>query len=81
MDSWSDTGCSGKHAYVDEFVDGNSVNVTGLTSTLGSIYNLPISRLLCAFDKNYVTIVLLEHNNTIYMGGEIIDTFFNPIRY
>ena len=46
--SWAGTSCSGKHAYVDEFVEGESVNV--------------------ASDKEDGTVVLLEHNTTIYMG-------------
>ena len=46
LDSWADTVCSGKHAYVDEFIEGKSVNVTGFTSTLGSIDNLIIYHVL-----------------------------------
>ena len=38
---WADTGCSVKHAYVDEFFEGKSVNVTGFTSTLGYIDKPP----------------------------------------
>ena len=51
LDSWSETGCSDKHAYVDEFVEVNSADVTGFTSTLGSIDKITISRFLYAFDK------------------------------
>ena len=51
MDYWADTGCSVKHAYVGEFFEGNSVNVTVLTYTLVSINNLPIAHLLYEFDK------------------------------
>ena len=65
LHSWSDSGCSVKHAYVDEFVEVKSVNVTEWTYILGSIYNLPIDHVLYIFDKEDVTVVLLEHNNTI----------------
>ena len=58
--SWAGTSCSGKHAYVDEFVEGESVNV--------------------ASDKEDGTVVLLEHNTTIYMGDYMIDSLANPIR-
>ena len=51
LDSLAEIGCSVKHDYFDKFVEGGSVNVTGLTSTLGSIYNLPIAHILYAFDK------------------------------
>ena len=80
-DSWADTGCSGENAYVDEFVEGNCVNVTGITPTLVSIDNLPIAHLLYVFDKEYVTVVLFEHNHTIYMGDNMIDSLCNPIQY
>ena len=79
LDSWVDTDCSGKHTYVDEFVEGNSVNVTGLTSTLGSIDNLPVAHVLHSFDKEDGTMVLLEHNTTIYIGGNIIDSLYISI--
>ena len=42
LDYWAETGCAGKHAYVDEYFDGNRVNNTGFTSNLGSIDNLPL---------------------------------------
>ena len=81
LDSWSETVCSGKHSYVDEFFESNSVNVTGFTYTLGSIYNLPVAHVLYAFDKEDRTVVLLEHNNTIYMGYDIINSLASPIKY
>ena len=65
LDYWADTGWSVKRAYVDEFVEVKSVNVTEWTYILGSIYNLPIDHVLYIFDKEDVTVVLLEHNNTI----------------
>ena len=57
--SWAGTSCSGKNAYVDEFVEGESVNV--------------------ASDKEDGTVVLLEHNTTIYMKDYMIDSLDNPI--
>ena len=65
LDSCYDTGFSGKHYYVDEFVEGKSVNVTGLKSTLGYIDKLLIYNFLYTFNKEYGTVVLLKHNNTI----------------
>ena len=80
LDSWADTGCSGKNAYVDEFVEVKSFNVTGFTSILVSIDNLPIAHVLYAFDKENENMVFLKHNNTIYTGNDIIDTLDNPIQ-
>ena len=69
LDYWADTGCSVKHDYVDEFVQYNSGNVTVCVSTLVYIDNLPVSHALCESDKKDGTVVLLEHNSTIYMVG------------
>ena len=80
LNYWDDTGCSGKHAHVDESVEVNSVNVTGFTYNLGSIDNLLISYVLYAFDKDDGTVVLLEHNNTIYMVDDMIDYLDDPIK-
>ena len=79
LEYWADTSCSGKHAYVDEVFEGKSVNITGFTSTFGSIDDLPISHVLYAFDKEDETLVLLEQNNTVYMLYDMIDSLDNPI--
>ena len=81
LDSWSETVCSVKHAYVDEFGEGNSVNVTGFTSNLVSIDKFPIAHILCVFDKEDATVVFLEQNNTICMGDDMVDSLSNPIQY
>ena len=65
LGSWSATGCSGKHAYVDDFVEGWSFIVPVFTSTLDSIDNLPHDNILYAFDEEDGTVVFLKHNNTI----------------
>ena len=78
--SWDDTGFPDKHAYVDEFVYGKSVNVTVFKSTFWYIDSLPITNAFYAFYKEDGTVVLLEHNNTIYMGNNMIDSLANPIQ-
>ena len=65
LEYWSETSCSGKHDYVDELVEGNSVNITGFTSTLESIDNILIAHVLYEFNKEDGTVVFIEHNNTI----------------
>ena len=80
LDSWSGTGCSGKYAHVNEFIEEKSVNVTGFTSNLGSIYNLSIFNVFYTFDKEDRTVFLLEHNNTIYMGYDMIYSLARPIQ-
>ena len=50
IDSWADTSCSGKHAYVLEFIEGKTVTATGFSSGLGSLNNLPIANVAYAHD-------------------------------
>ena len=80
IDSWADTCCAGKHAYVEEFVEGKTVTATGFTSTLGSISNLPIANVLYAYDAKDGSVIILECNNSIYMGGKMGDSLVNPIQ-
>ena len=66
IDSWADTSCSGKHAYVESFVEGRTVNATGFSASLGSMKNLPIANVVYAYDKADGQTLLLENKNTIY---------------
>ena len=72
LDSWDDTGLSGKHAHVYDFFEVKSVNVTGFTSTLGYIYNLSIAHILYEFYKEDGTVVFIEQNNTKYMEDNMM---------
>ena len=65
IDSWSDTGCAGKHAYLEEFIYGRPVNATRFAPSLGSLNNLPIANVLYAYDTPSGKTVLLEHKNVI----------------
>ena len=65
--------------YVDEFVEVKSVYLTVFTSNLVSLDKLPIANVLYRFDKEDVTVVSLEHNNTIYLVDNMIDSLTNPI--
>ena len=77
---WADTSWLGKYAYVEEFFEGRTVTDTGFTSTLGSMKYLPIANIMYAYDISYETTIILEHNNTIYMGNDIFDSLYNPIQ-
>ena len=80
LDSWADKGCSGRHAYVEEFVIGKTVTATGFSSALGKLDNLPYAHVLYAYDHEEGQVVLLEHNNTIYTGNNMDDVLPNPIQ-
>ena len=80
IDSWADTCCAGKHAYVEEFIEGKTVTATGFTSSLGSIKSLPIANVLYAYDAPDGTVIVLECNNSIYLGDKMNDSLLNPIQ-
>ena len=80
LDSWADTGYAGKHAHVAEFVLGKTVIATGFSSSLGNLDNLPVAHVLYAYDHAEGSVILIEHNNTIYMGSNMDDSLSNPIQ-
>ena len=80
IDTWADTCCAGKHAFVEEFIVGKTVTATGFTSTLGSVPDLPVANVLYAYDTAEGTVLLLECNNSIYLGDKMGDSLMNPIQ-
>ena len=80
IDSWADTGCAGRHAYVEEFIIGQSVTASGFATSLGRLENLPIANVLYAYDKPDGSTILLVHNNVIYLGDNMDDSLANPIQ-
>lgn len=80
LDTWADTGCSGKHAFVEEFIEGRTVTATGFTSSLGSMRGLPLANVLYAYDSEDGEVLILEHNNTIYLGDKLVDSLANPLQ-
>ena len=59
---------SGKYAHVNEFLEGGTITDTRLYSYMGYLKNLNISNVLYVYYTLDGTDILLEHNNTIYMG-------------
>ena len=80
INTWSDTSCAGRHAYVVEFIEGSLVTATGFTSSLGKMENLPIANVVYAYDSNDGSTILLESNNCISSGDEMWDSLFNHIQ-
>ena len=52
---WTDTICSVKHDFVEEFIEGQTVIETGFTSYLGTIKDLPIDNVFYVYDTTYGT--------------------------
>ena len=80
IDSWADTTCAGKHAFVESYVEGKIVNATGFSSSLGSIDNLPIVNAIYAYDYPNGDTILLVVDNAIYFGSLMDDSLLNPIQ-
>lgn len=77
---WADTSCSGKHAHVLEFIEGKTVTATGFSSDLGSLSNLPIANVAYAHDLPSGETIILQINNTIYLGSEMDGGLLNSIQ-
>ena len=65
---------------MEEFVIGETVTATGFSSSLGKLDNLAYAHVLYAYDHAEGSVILLEHNNAIYMGDNMNDSLSNPIR-
>ena len=78
FDTWADTSCSGKHAYVKEFILGRSVTATGFSNSLGTLENLPLVHVMYAYDTQQGETIILENHNTIYMSDKMEDSLVNP---
>ena len=80
IDSFADTSCAGKFAFVEEFIEGKTVSASGFSPSLGSLSNLPLVNAVYAYDAQDGTVILLENNNAIYMGDQMEDSLLNPIQ-
>ena len=80
IDSWEDTWCAGKHAFVEELIEGKNVTATGFKSSLESLSNITIADIVYAYDAPDGTVLLLECNNLIYFGHKKSNSLLNPIQ-
>ncbi len=78
FDSGADTCCAGRHAYVEEFVEGKTVTAHGFSSSLKTLPNLPIANVCYAYDAPTGETFMLEVNNAIYLGSEMEDSLLCP---
>lgn len=62
-DTWADTGCTGKHEFVEEFIEGTTVTASGFANSLGKLKDLPLANVVYAYDKVDGTTILLEQNH------------------
>ena len=51
LNTWVNTRCSGKHAYMRECIEGKTFTVIGFSASIGSMKGLPVANFLYAFDK------------------------------
>ena len=64
----------------EEFIIGKTVTATGFSSSLGKLDNLPYAYVLYAYDHTEGSVILVEHNHTIYVGDNMDDSLSNPIQ-
>ena len=56
------------------------VTATGFSLDLGSLPNLPVSNVLYDYDTADGDTIILESNNSIYLGDQMQDSLMNPIQ-
>ena len=69
-----------QNEFVEEFIEGKTVTATCFSTSLGSLKDLPIVHVLYAYDSHEGETLLLEHNNTMYLGEDLNDSLTNPIQ-
>ena len=78
LDSWADTCCAGKHAYVDSFIEGKTVTASGFSSSLPTIADLPIANVKFAYDSPMGSTYILSIYNAIYLGDKMENSLLCP---
>ena len=68
IEIWEDTSCYGKHALAEDFMVDKTVTVTGFTSSLGALKDIHTVNFLYTYDTTDGKTLLMEHNNTIFIG-------------
>ena len=80
LNSWADTSCAGKHAYVEAFIEGKLITASGFSPSMGKLNYLYMAHVVYAYDLNDGSTLLLENRNAIYMGENMNDSLLNPIQ-
>ena len=79
-DIWADTGCAGRHAFVEDFIEGTTVTASGFANSLGKLKDLPLANIVYVYDKPDLNTILLEQNRVIYLGWDMPNSLANPIQ-
>ena len=59
---------------------GKIVSATVFSPSLGKVDNLRYAHVLYAYDHRDMTTLIIEHKNTIYLGGDMEDSLCNPVQ-
>ena len=80
FDTWADTSCTRKHAFLESFIEGRVVSAGGFSPSLGKLDNIPIANVLYACDLADGTTIIIENCHAIYLGESMDDSLVNPIQ-
>ena len=79
MDSGSDSFVAGKHAYVDEIIEGFTVSAQSFDDNAPPVNDLKVVNAIYAYDNPNTGLVILLHvNHCIFMGNNKIDAIACP---
>ena len=80
IDTWDNTACEGKHAFVEAFIMGKFITAKAFTTSIGYLHNLLIVNVLYVCDAENGEMTILEAKNSIYLCDKMDDSFPNSIQ-
>ena len=80
IDTWADTACAVKHAFVEAFIMVIFITERGFNTTLGCLNNIPISIFFNTCDAANSEIIILESKNSIYLCDNMENSLLNTIQ-
>ena len=78
FDLYADTCCAGKHAWIESFVEGKMVLVSGFWNSMKVMENLPLANVLYAYDTQEGETLILRVNYSIYLGEHMDGSLLCP---
>ena len=78
FDSYADTSCAGRHAWIESYVEGKTVTANGFATEMGTLENLPIVNVLYAYISPDGEVFILRVNNSTYLSNSMEDSLLCP---
>ena len=78
FDTWADTCFERRHAHVESFIIGKSVNASDFSSALPTLQNLPIANVSYFYNSPCGNTFILKVKNSIHLRKDIVNCLLCP---